>query len=99
LAIIIVITSIIAKEITSKEQILLTEGFENETFPHEGWTLNTTGLGFIRMTTLQSGLTHKGSALFDGVKNLGKYSANFNASHLNSGSKAMVATGSKKGEF
>ncbi|MCK4980006.1 MAG: choice-of-anchor J domain-containing protein, partial [Candidatus Delongbacteria bacterium] len=45
-----------------KEQILLTEDFENEIFPPTDWTLNTatTGVGFVESTVIGGGFVHGG---------------------------------------
>ncbi|NOR45086.1 MAG: hypothetical protein GQ534_05810, partial [Candidatus Delongbacteria bacterium] len=54
------ISSMFAQELSSKEQVLLTEGFENDTFPPTGWALNTAGAGFIESTTTGGGFIHSG---------------------------------------
>ncbi|NOR45466.1 MAG: T9SS type A sorting domain-containing protein, partial [Candidatus Delongbacteria bacterium] len=44
-----------------KDNPILFEGFENLAFPANGWTLNTTGVGFIEGTSLNDGAIHTGS--------------------------------------
>ncbi|MCK4980546.1 MAG: choice-of-anchor J domain-containing protein, partial [Candidatus Delongbacteria bacterium] len=44
-----------------KDNPIFFEGFENEVFPANSWTLNTTSAGFIEGTTLNDGAIHTGS--------------------------------------
>ena len=66
LAMILLILSVFAQteygNKVSKEQILLSEGFENEIFPPTDWSLNTgvTGAGFIESTVTGGGFVHGG---------------------------------------
>ncbi|MDA3839235.1 MAG: choice-of-anchor J domain-containing protein [Candidatus Delongbacteria bacterium] len=49
------------KEISwSKDLPMFEEDFENETFPPEGWSLNTTGAGWIESDLYSGGYVHEG---------------------------------------
>ncbi|MDA3838369.1 MAG: choice-of-anchor J domain-containing protein, partial [Candidatus Delongbacteria bacterium] len=44
-----------------KDNPILFEGFENEVFPANGWTLSTTGAGFVEATIQSGSAVHSGS--------------------------------------
>ncbi|MBN2788592.1 MAG: choice-of-anchor J domain-containing protein [Candidatus Delongbacteria bacterium] len=49
-----------AQQKADKESILLSEGFENDVFPPDGWSLTSIGAGFKESTVSSGGFIHSG---------------------------------------